>query len=661
MYEYQKVYSNRYFTHDNHNIKEFEVKGSYLRLATVFFLCYNKTTNEIGGKHMVYNKHEWQDGELITKDKLSNIENYLASNDSNIVHKIQSGTLLRTEVTRLVDLSENLIDKSMQEVIIDPRSGYRYGFTTTGGSDRTAEDLLVIEFDQFMRTRSTMKVNHGVINPSWLHGQFTQFNYYNRDNNKIEFLLGGPGTSVILEYFPDKTVNYDDLITFFKVDQQTSWTQAVDFDNNIVFSVRSGFQTDGTYMLYFYVYDLNPENGTTVFKNSYPFYIEVPNGFLNQGISAAPASSYIGRSSRGTLVFVSSGGMVSQSNEKKEFSVRTFLYEDGKMSAYSTIDNIQNSSYFSDSQNRLSDIRGFRNNTYEETYKETEGSSQVKINGKWVFTTTLVYGRGSNTLNSGVIPEGAPYQFQMAFGDPDYINQLTKIGKPLKRKFSLDYDVSNLYKITLRGKYDLSAEAFPYYEDVPFILRGNVMKSALGIYSSISIVLNVEHIGINTIKQTLTINIVNETWQDEYTFKRMVTLTRDYGTAISYTVSKWKFDKNVNIGTFTPFPIITKSTNALLPGYSRFIATGLLADFFSEDNFIPTTSGLFETLDMEIPLEYNNTFTRIIQRFTTYSNTNVEVFERIVQVYQNGYSVNFPSGLGGGYATVKALGTWTKI
>ena len=45
-HEYQKVYSNRYFTHDNHNIKEFEIKGCNLRLETVFFLCYNKTTNE---------------------------------------------------------------------------------------------------------------------------------------------------------------------------------------------------------------------------------------------------------------------------------------------------------------------------------------------------------------------------------------------------------------------------------------------------------------------------------------------------------------------------------------------------------------------------------------------------------------------------------------
>lgn len=37
---------------------------------------------------MVYNKHEWQDGELITKDKLSNIENYLASVSSSVFSNV---------------------------------------------------------------------------------------------------------------------------------------------------------------------------------------------------------------------------------------------------------------------------------------------------------------------------------------------------------------------------------------------------------------------------------------------------------------------------------------------------------------------------------------------------------------------------------------------
>jgi len=45
----------------------------------VFFLCYNKTTNEIGGNYMVYYKHEWQDGELITSDNLNNLESGIQS------------------------------------------------------------------------------------------------------------------------------------------------------------------------------------------------------------------------------------------------------------------------------------------------------------------------------------------------------------------------------------------------------------------------------------------------------------------------------------------------------------------------------------------------------------------------------------------------------
>lgn len=46
------------------------------------FLCYNKTTKH-GGKHMAYNKHTWVTQELVTPEKLNNIEIGVAENQGN--------------------------------------------------------------------------------------------------------------------------------------------------------------------------------------------------------------------------------------------------------------------------------------------------------------------------------------------------------------------------------------------------------------------------------------------------------------------------------------------------------------------------------------------------------------------------------------------------
>ena len=47
------------------------------------FLCYNRDTKH-GGKYMAYNKHTWTPQELITADKLNNIEDGLSGLDQSI-------------------------------------------------------------------------------------------------------------------------------------------------------------------------------------------------------------------------------------------------------------------------------------------------------------------------------------------------------------------------------------------------------------------------------------------------------------------------------------------------------------------------------------------------------------------------------------------------
>lgn len=49
------------------------------------FLCYNVTTKH-GGKYMAYNKHTWEQQELITAEKLNNIEDGIFSSKNNFIN-----------------------------------------------------------------------------------------------------------------------------------------------------------------------------------------------------------------------------------------------------------------------------------------------------------------------------------------------------------------------------------------------------------------------------------------------------------------------------------------------------------------------------------------------------------------------------------------------
>ena len=108
------------------------------------------------------------------------------------------------------------------------------------------------------------------------------------------------------------------------------------------------------------------------------------------------------------------------------------------------------------------------------------------------------------------------------------------------------------------------------------------------------------------------------------------------------------------------FPYITKATQALTPGYTRFVTSNNIAEFFSDDAHMASLySGFFEVLPYEIPLEGNNTVSRIVQKFTLYDNNGPVVYQRIVTVnaykYQND---KFSQGVGG-YKTYSKLGAWS--
>lgn len=610
---------------------------------------------------MAYNKHTWTTQELITSDKLNNIEdgiNEIFDGFNKNESPIKSGThsLSPVNMNRIINLSNDFNIMGFQEIITDPRSGYRYGFLNLDNDENSQENLGVVEYDQFLRIRSTMKVNHGVNRPSWLHGQFTQFNYYNTDKSKIEFLIGGPGELVKLEYKPNQTVDYDDLTVFATVSETNSYTQAIDFENNRLISAVLSRPATGKYTFSFVVYNIDSTSGATTFVSNHSITIDIPNGYVSQGISAAPASSYLGKASEGTMIFATSGG-TNDDASYNELSVRMFLFEDGKLTEYGMIGNLENGGFKSSSNTRLVDSESVRNDVHEH-YKEIEGSSQTKIDDKWVFTTNLIYSRDTLPFSQRNVE-----QLQLGFGDINSITKLKEIGKPKQTSYlPFESTITNISDVLLPGTYEISPTQISTLNDTPYFLKGDTTENTIGGTGLESIKLVVEKLGIyNRIQQTLILSPYSYTTNVPIKLTRQIRVNRDYGKDVSIIVGAWDMDEIKRIGNWAVFPKLNTSKLANIPGLSRFVTTSNLSTFFEGDNIVFTDSGLFQTLPYVIPLENSNTTTRLLQRYTTYKGAAYVVYERLIMVNSYGYSSTYPNGIGGGYPTINSVGNWVAI
>lgn len=621
---------------------------------------------------MVYNKHTWETQELITADKLNNMEDGIddsIKNQPDIASGIHSIDSINNN--KIANLSNIYGYMGIQETIIDPRTGYRYVISNYKNSDNTnaTEDLLIVELDEFMRYRSNMKVTHGVSKTSWLHGQFTQFNYYNEDENKVVLLLGGPGESVKLEYKPFTTSKYDDLPVFFTVDEKNSYTQAVDFDNNKVFAaVMNKDTSNSTYTFNFYMYNLDPVNGNTTKIGSYSDTIDIPIGYVSQGVSAAPASSYLNRESSGTMLFLTSGVTNMGDGSYTEMSIRTYLIEDDKLIHYSTIDHLEKSGGYSTSntttRSSYTSVRKDVDNVVNLKYREIEGSSQVKIGDKWVFTTNLVAGNDSNWYNNKSDYSQRNMEiYQLAFGNNELIDTLKNIGKPEFNKYmGVESLVDNLYTIFTPGTYQISPTKLPDLKDAPYVLRQGSDKDTVGGTGLDSIQLDVSYQGMyGRVKQVLTLQSYSYLNNIDLTFERTVRTQFTIGQPNNYSVGMWEFRPIQAIGNWNIMPMMTKTTNMLLPGLKKFIGGAQLSSYFADDNFVPTGSGVLEVLPIALPGEgTGGATTRIVQRFTELSDV-IRVYERRIIVNTENVGSTFPLGIGGGYPSYKTLGQWKEL
>lgn len=583
------------------------------------------------------------------KYRLSNLNNNRVSNLSNIYNYI-----------------------GLQELIIDPRTGYKYMFWNIESEDDLGshENLGIVEYDQLNRYRTGMRVNYGVNRPSWLHGQYIQFNYYNTNKDKVEFLIGNKGDSIKLEYQENKTVNFDDLPVFFSVDEKESYTQAVDFDNNYVYSVIlvNNYNKDKTYTFNVYQYQLNPETGNTSKTASFSDTIDIPIGYVSQGISAAPARSYLNRPSDGSILFFTSGWTNSDMTYN-EHSVRTYLIENGKMTPQTIIDHLENADNLSSStttsrSGKLSErTSDDPNEPYKMKYSEVEGSSQTKVGNKWVFTTTVITSADTNYFKGASDYSKRDMQkFQLAFGDSDAIDTLRNIGTPqYNNSIGVESYVENLYTIFQKGTYEISPTLLPELKDAPQVLRMGPVSDTIGGTGLESIRLDVEPQGIyGRVRQTLTLQAYSVLNGVNIEFQRTVRTRFTVGIENEYTVGAWELKPFVRIPAWRVFPLLNKTSKLLLPGLKKFIPVSGLQEFFSEDNITPSDSGVLEVLPIEIPPEGSGSTTRILQRFTTYGDIS-KIYERRIVVNTESVNDIFAMGIGGGYPSYSSLGDWTLI
>src|SRR5699024_1086643 len=139
-------------------------------------------------------------------------------------------------------------------------------------------------------------------------------------------------------------VNADDLPVFLTVNETSSHNQAINFDDNKVYAMKGqGKSTDKTYTYDYYEYLLDPQTGKTTFNKQYTINVNTDKGIVHQGLSAAPASSYTNGEHQGTLLFNTSGYTVG--TQANELSVRIFLIEDGEISEYADVFNLDQSGF----------------------------------------------------------------------------------------------------------------------------------------------------------------------------------------------------------------------------------------------------------------------------------------------------------------------------
>lgn len=557
-----------------------------------------------------------------------------------LTFRLSDKTISRLNTHEIAAFSNTFAARIYQEMLIDPSTGYRYGVyaTSQGGG---LETLNIVEFDMYGRQRSTAKITNdgGMV----LHGQYTQFDKF---NNVASFIIPSNGQTYRYVYQPNTTTTSSALQPMHAIKETDVFTVSYEFETQRLYGYKNVFSAGGIdNTITFNEYDIT--GAKTLKLYDYEFTFTSEKGFLTQGVSPIAASAYLGKDVPGTLVFVTSGGMKSGTNDKYEMSIRIFYLNEGHIEQYAMIDRLDLTNTLSTSNTRLRDLLSKNRSGVEEEYGEIEGASHVKIGDDWVFTTMFFNGHDvpywSTAVESGARVNS---QIQLGFGKSDIVDKLRLREKP---RFGIDYNVTSLSQLRLEGEYDISLYYVRHgqFDDIPVVLANDFDN--IGGTGVTSAWLSVKtHPHENYVMQRLNFAVNSATSGATFYFERNIRFGTESGLTYPAQPGRWQLVTPIAHG-FSIFSTITNLDQWVVGGVGRVFHT----DDFSSS--APITGRMLVENSKESAVWLDRTY---IKQTVTSLETG-DVYHRILNI-DAGVTTAKPYGVGGGGNLLSAT-AWVKL
>lgn len=635
---------------------------------------------------MAYNKHTWKQQELISSDKLNNIEDGLVGLYNGATGQVSNLSLeLKSDYLEQHDDLDNLTFNNLNiDYIQKIHAGniakqnawvsHVTGYTYVVGHVNKPEDTVILEVTPAGTVVSTMLIKSDGINN--IHGQNIVFDteysgkyprfYEWYVDNKIRYSLYKPNTTVkyldldVAATVPNTTTGHgfgidfkNKTFTFFNNDTDNTNTMTITvryFKMKLNLSGDFTFNGDGYYA--------KATKSLSWTGTNNPYTVQGVASLPKHGITKNLADQY----DTATVVFVGGAANKTEPNSNNyPYNIYIF-YSDGKVANYATsLDDIKQLYIPSPSQINQEytwgiDIDSDGNNMQ---MIELEGGNVIKTgNNKYGFTFMMLASKGTQSMESflyGVIDEHGLNKIRY--------NELAGALTKTRRVEPTETKLSNIKEL---GVYDISPSKFnDRILDKPQIFKGKDIKKINSTSSYMcGIELKNERQNVyGTIKQTLSIYGGSS---GSLEFTRLV-LQNDNGYGDDYNnvmyVSPWQY----NVTSYEVRNASHLIVNALsltedtftVKGFGSYVYSSLFSAFAPKLKSVigSDKSGWFET--NFVGSQKNNGDEYLLQKFTT--NESVpSVYIRTLGVQTAGADDVYTSGYGGG-GTISYTNNWIKL
>lgn len=637
---------------------------------------------------MAYNKHIWNAQELISSDKLNNIEdgvdglyNGAAGQVSNLSLELKSDYLEQhDDIDSLAfnNLNIDYIQKihadniAKQNVWISHVTGYTY----VVGHENSPEDTVILEVTPAGTVVSTMLIKSDGINN--IHGQNIVFDteytgkyprfYEWYVDNQIRYSL----------YKPNTTVNYLDLDVAATVPNTTlGHGFGIDFKNKVFTFFNHDINDSNTKTITIDVrhFKITPNISGSFTFNDDTYYAKATkslnwtgtsNPYTVQGVSSLPkhgiTKNLADQNDTATVVFVggASDKTVPESNNYP-YNIYIF-YSDGEVANYATsVNNIKQLYIPSPSQINQEyrwgiDVDSEGNNMQ---MIELEAGNVIKTgNNKYGFTFMMLSSKGSQSMESflyGVIDEHGLNKIRY--------NELAGALTKTRRVEPTETKLSNVKEL---GVYDISPSKFnDVILDKPQIFKDkdiNKINSTTVYMSGIELKNERQNV-YGTIKQTLSIYGGSS---GSLEFTRLVLQNYNgYGSdykKVMY-VSPWQYNVTSyevrNASHLIVKALSLTEDTFTVKGFGSFVYGDLFSTFAPKLKSVigSDKSGWFEI--NSIGSQKNNGVEYLLQKFTT-NEPVPSIYIRTISVPTTNADDVYTSGYGGG-GTASSTNNWVKI